>query len=78
MQSKFNVGDMVRVDRDCGLVIAVQPANSMPDAHLRGMTSMMRWSYWVLTCNANDRPTLVGPLVVGSLRPLLEYSLPGK
>lgn len=53
VRPRYLTGDMVQVEPVTamsfrpGIVVCVRQANSVPDAHIRNMSNIYPWSYWV-------------------------------
>jgi hypothetical protein len=72
MRPKFLTGDAVDIGWGQpmvrGLVIAVQQANQIPDAVIRGLSNLQQWHYWVLTSNEGISQ-IAGPLAQSDIFP---------
>lgn len=76
MKPTFLAGDLVNValhhfnDKMVfGVVIAVRPANHIPDADIRGLTIGAPWNYWIMS---NQR--IYGPLSIDQLSGVSELT----
>ena len=53
MRPRYMTGDMVQIEPVTamsfrpGIVVCVRPANDVPDGHIRNMSIVYPWSYWV-------------------------------
>ena len=46
-----------------GIVISVQQANEVPDAHIRGLADLQPWSFWVFFPEHDPKRGVRGPFM---------------